>query len=374
MDVFAEKDHFNITLESVDFIDLLETTRKINIHFIFVIIIFGIIGHILTIFVYGKKRFRTNSSTVYILCLSINDCFFLIVHFFEDTIRTYIDIYLLDTEDSLTFIRYLNITDRFYSACVLTNYLRNVLRFISAYIVVAFTIQRVYITYSPLSSKFKSNKSAWFTVFSIFIISILTNLWILGFFELHIVISNQYCDIKKRLYKQYFVLTFIYTCLVILIPIVIIFIGNFLIIFQSHKNDSKRQSLQIKMNSNPNLLTKPLNPHCLEKTVRIKPHYFTTDQIIKNISTIANSSKRIRKTLTLISFSNALLNLPYLVTWSIFYSSAAFSSEQDLAEQNFLFALSQISEIFYILNYSVKFYVYMASGSVFRNQLKYSSI
>lgn len=137
MDVFAEKDHFNITLESVDYIDLLETTRKINIHFIFVIIIFGIIGHILTIFVYGKKRFRTNSSTVYILCLSINDCFFLIVHFFEDTIRTYIDIYLLDTEDSLTFIRYLNITDRFYSACVLTNYLRNVLRFISAYIVVA---------------------------------------------------------------------------------------------------------------------------------------------------------------------------------------------------------------------------------------------
>ena len=45
----------------------------------------------------------------------------------------------------------------------------------------------------------------------------------------------------------------------------------------------------------------------------------------------------------------------------------------DVVENNYLYAALKIAEIFYLLNYSIYFYIYYLSGSLFRNQLKYSS-
>ena len=68
--------------------DMILTTKKINIFLTFFIVIIGLCGHFLTILVYSKKRFRLNSSQIFLLCLAINDSLFLIVHFFEDTNRS----------------------------------------------------------------------------------------------------------------------------------------------------------------------------------------------------------------------------------------------------------------------------------------------
>ena len=46
---------------------------------------------------------------------------------------------------------------------------------------------------------------------------------------------------------------------------------------------------------------------------------------------------------------------------------------QDITEYNNQYAALKLAEILHLLNYSMNFYVYCASGSVFRNQLKYSS-
>jgi len=100
----------------------------------------------------------------------------------KDTIRTIKDSYSKEINQQ-SFIHILNIIDRNELACRLINYLRNSFRLISAYIIgfsikllffllhsflisnlllkinqVAFTIQRLFIVYKPLSNNFKSKK------------------------------------------------------------------------------------------------------------------------------------------------------------------------------------------------------------------------
>ena len=149
--------------------------------------------------VYLNKRFRINSSCVYLLCMAFSDGLFLILHFFEgnytlfgvlliyiwltesfknlDTVRTFQDVYLNNNSNELhngckymrtnnfendflsqyNWIKLLNITDRFDIICRSINYFRYLLRFVSAYIIVAFTIQRAYVVHSPLKDNFKVN-------------------------------------------------------------------------------------------------------------------------------------------------------------------------------------------------------------------------
>ena len=95
----------------------------------------------------------------------------------------------------------------------------------------AFTIQRAAVIHSPLKDKFKSKKSAWKTVASITIVGIILNSWVPFLFKIQTQSqeNKQYCDIKKEYSKEYFQITIIYISLIMLIPIIVIFIGNSII-------------------------------------------------------------------------------------------------------------------------------------------------
>ena len=86
---------------------------------------------------------------------------------------------------------------------------------------------------------------------------------------------------------------------------------------------------------------------------------------------MADDSKKITKTLVIISFSYALLNMPYLIIWAVYFYEIAFL-QADLPVKNYLFSALQICEIIHILNYCLNFYIYCCSSSIFRNQLSYS--
>jgi len=107
-------------------------TRKITAFISIGIICIGLIGHWLTIIVFGQKRFRKNPSNIYLLCLALNDSFFLCIHFFEDTIKSLNDSYSKQFDKMnpilVDFLERLNILERFEITCRLINYLRNVLR------------------------------------------------------------------------------------------------------------------------------------------------------------------------------------------------------------------------------------------------------
>ena len=372
-------------------IDRLEKSRKINLLVSIVFLIIGLIGHLLTIFVFIQKRFRKNSCDVYILCLAINDLLFLIIHFFEDTIRTFKDIFAVNKND-LKLLHSLNLIDNSMTSCLSMNYLRYVLRFISAYIIVAFTIQRLLSIHSPFSQRFKSTKSAWLTIGLLTCCSFIINIWVLFYFEIQSdetynnnVKSCEVKNEKKEWIREYFHITLAYIFIIILIPIIVIFVSNSIIIINIFQSCPKRNGLKMhKSTFNLKKKKKKNNNHKTEITsssstnndnnnkVKLRPYYLTIDQIINRVTNKANKSKKITKMLILISFSYAFLNLPYLVAWSFYYYGSIFHND-DVVENNYLYAALKIAEIFYLLNYSIYFYIYYLSGSLFRNQLKYSS-
>jgi len=374
-------------------IDRLEKSRKINLLVSIVFLIIGLIGHLLTIFVFIQKRFRKNSCDVYILCLAINDLLFLIIHFFEDTIRTFKDIVFAvnNNLNDLKLLHSLNLIDNSILSCLSMNYLRYVLRFISAYIIVAFTIQRLLSIHSPFSQRFKSTKSAWLTIGVLTCCSFLINIWVLFYFEIQSdetynnnVKSCEVKNEKKEWIREYFHITLAYIFIIILIPIIVIFVSNSIIIINIFQSCPKRNGLKMHK-STFNIKNKKKKKKTEitssgggssstnnDNKVKLRPYYLTIDQIINRVTNKANKSKKITKMLILISFSYAFLNLPYLVAWSFYYYGSIFHND-DVVENNYLYAALKIAEIFYLLNYSIYFYIYYLSGSLFRNQLKYSS-
>jgi hypothetical protein len=64
--------------------------------------------------------------------------------------------------EKTSLFEFINIADKFVTKCRLVNYFRYFLRFISAYIITVFTIQRTISIYNPIfQNKFSSPKLAW---------------------------------------------------------------------------------------------------------------------------------------------------------------------------------------------------------------------
>jgi hypothetical protein len=387
----------NIDLDEIndekDSIVFLNRAKLINICLTIIVFIIGFIGNLLIIYVFTHRRYRLNSSNVYLLCLAICDTCFLVIHLFEDTIRTLEDIIY---ENLIFHEKFkLNITDRYVTTCFMVNYLRYILRFISAYIIVTFTIQRAYIVYFPLRNKFKSKKSAWYTVVVILILSICLNFWIPYIFELKTNENDHtkstYCDVKTKWKNVYFIITIIYITLTILIPIIIVFVFNTIIIVKTRHADLKRkQNFRIINNFERIAITSKRKPQKLKIVIppNVTGNSTTTSSIGSRRSPISQhlitynlnrkskkneNSYKLANILILTSFSYAFFNLPYLITWFLFFYEIALN-ENNLIIKNYLFGTVQYAEIFYLLNYGAKFYIYCLSGSLFRHQLNSTSM
>ncbi len=364
--------------QSDDSIDFLSRTRHICFFATITVIVIGLLGNCVTIFVFSQKRFRINSSNIYLLCLAIIDSVFLIVHIFEDLIREYEEIFqeLNEFNDGMSQMMYaLNITDRFELACTLINFLRYFLRFVSAYIIVAFTIQRLILIFLPLNNKLKTKRSAWLVFWTVIMASFFLNIWTPFLFSVE-KNEDKRCDVVKEKSNLYFLITIVYTTLIMLVPIVVVFVCNFLIIYRIKKADTKRVELQIKKSitrSNRHDTSVIMKIKRQSAHLKLKPYYLPSKQIINNVcSKNVEDSKKLTKTLILISFSYAILNLPYLVSWCFFFYQSELN-DADASKKNYLFSAVQISKVLFILNYGLKFFIYCVTGRSFLNQLCYLS-
>ena len=163
-----------------------------------------------------------------------------------------------------------------------------------------------------------------------------------------------------------------------LIPVITIFVSNLLIIYKTKQDELNRLRL---LNSDSityrtrrtNTLIEAANstPKSQNDTqLKLKPYYFNINQRFK-VDFNTRSSKKILKTLIRVSFSYAILDLPYLTCWLVFFYCKNFK-HVDMVVDDYLFCALKIAEIFYVLNYGIKFFIYCASGSLFREHLKYS--
>lgn len=411
---------FNSALKFLNF------TKELNVIMVFIIILIGLVGNILAILVFIQKRFRKKSTEVFLLVLAISDGLFLITHFFEDTLRTYIDFYVRNNRAMIPFpyqhcnpnvtivdsskkneqsiYELINITDKFEVTCVLVNYFRYFLRFISAYIITLFTIQRTISIYKPIyQNKFSSPELAWKVVLSLIFIGGLFCSFVPYFFHLQKDSSNAvtvvYCDIDRNREKLYYYTraTIFYITIIMLIPITAIIVSNSLIIIQIYKARKKRKQLfsidkinkQKKLRRNYSIQeTNFNNQHddiLSDQTFDIDDiDERTKPYVLRHFLTIRfkkfnDNSQRVTHMLVLMSLSFAILNLPYFVTWCMFFYNEAFKNKNvsDLELTGFLhskyfFGFINIAETIYISNYGIHFYLYCASGKQFRRYLRTS--
>lgn len=245
------------------------------------------------------------------------------------------------------------------------------LRFTSAYVVCAFTVQRLFIVCLAPKNRFKSKKFAWITVLSILLVSLLVNVWVPFLFKIQTNESNQmYCDIRKEYKLEYFNITFVYICLIMFIPILTVFVCNSIIIFRAftvfkfNKNTVNNQPVSMTVKF---IKSKKLNSSCSENENESIIET-TVNQMIDHNEKQKNVNK-LAKILVWISISFAILNLPYFIAWCLFYYQVAFKKKNDFDYVNSLYGAVQITEIFFILNYSIQFYINCLTSIKFRKQV-----
>jgi hypothetical protein len=110
-----------------------------------------------------------------------------------------------------------------------------------------------------------------------------------------------------------------------LVPIIIIIISNYLIIFKTRKADINREQLQhVNSRQQLHIINTTRYQHKKEtedpelkgnNNYRLKPYYVAVNNQRNKINRKDGNSKKIAQTLFLVSFSYAFLNLPYLIAW-----------------------------------------------------------
>ena len=325
-----------------------EFVHKIILFSNLFVILSGLIGNLSTFLVFIQSRFRRNSTNIFLLVLAINDFFYLIFYFIDDSIITIQYTY----EIKMNFISDTLNDLKLYH---LIKYVRYVLRNISSYTVVIFTIQRLMLVYRPFSYRLKSKKSAWKLIFVIIFLSITSNIWILYKFNL----------------ENNFGLILAYIIYIILIPVLIILCSNIILIINLFKNNT------IILNISKSTTTESMNRLNNNQTTTTtttpinRPYYLSFNQFINKIALKANNPKHLTKMLLFISITYGLLNLQYLIVWSAVYQINSKLKNND-DQMNIHTIYLRISELIYLINFSMNFYIYCLSGSVFRKQLQYS--
>jgi len=247
------------------------------------------------------------------------------------------------------------------------------------------------VIYSPfIKRKVESNRIAWIVVASVVVVSGILNLWVPLFFNLRIKsngqLGEQYCDIDKKYSKYYFPITIIYVGLILLIPIIILFFCNILVIANIIKAKKKRDDMlgdfimmPIKLKIVRQTTESAISSHLLTPDIRHKELRLVSEssERLSLLSTGLNNNKKSKNTRTksthillLMSFSFSILNLPYFISWSTFFMRVAFNEQLDLVGRFQMFSILNICEIFYILDYAIHFFIYCVAGKKFRSQLK----
>lgn len=413
--------------------------RKFNVYTSLVLILVGTVANSLGVFVFVQRRYRKqHSSFIYLLFLCLCDALFLVVHLFEDTLRTLIDVhdqrhnaelaanackssspafngydeYRLDFVPSdhalLRLVNQLNLVDSFELPCQSVNFLRYFLRFLSAYLIVAFTLQRSFAIRFPLQSHtLESTRIVKYIIIGLVALGVSLNAWIPSYFHLMPVVKSTqnnntppvlstYCDVERDFGHTYFYFTFCYVLAVVLFPIFIIFISNSYIIH--HVIDSQKKRGLIIVNNttsrhrhahNSTECNAPTRNFLLvsNDSEELSSLHSTSggDRLMMRVMnrssnstrslsfcTPQHASSRITRMLLLMSFSYALLNLPYLIAWSVFVYKVAFQQSADVSLRHDLNSALQMCEILYVANYAGHFFIYCFSGKRFRRMLSKS--
>ncbi|XP_048730695.1 neurotensin receptor type 1-like isoform X2 [Ostrea edulis] len=295
------------------------------------ILIVGFLGNLLSLYVFLSRNMRGLSASTYLAALSTSDLLTLMFYVTVEWLRR--GLLYLRPEIKLTFID----VDGF---CQFQLYMSYMSRFLSAWLVVAFTGERYIGVCHPLKRRNICTKSGTRRIVgSIFVISAVVVLYkpILS----AVFVSSDgkhYCTTERDYNFVSFILDSIYAVLITLVPFIIISVLNILIMRRLIIRNKRKRECKI----------------------------ITEESIIRLEFTII---------LLAISFCFIGLNIPFFAVWLRNFLHSKYISNVDVLElytHNFEFwqgVLYITRSIFYI-NYCINFFLYSITGAYFRREVK----
>ena len=243
----------------------------------------------------------------------------------------------------------LNLVDLSRPLCKCSTYLRHTLRFAAHWIVVAFTLERLIVVYFPLQTSVICNPRSARRI-CLFILIISFFLPIYSFLMSDVSIDEKHkkleCDIINQYKRIYFYLTIIYGNLTLTFPIIIVCIVNILTVRQLLRAVRLRKKQQQEFTA-----TKKLNNANNEYV----------NAIVKN----QLENDKVTWMLVVISITFGILNFPYFILWLI----VCIIRVRGQIPSAYIESGKLIAEVFYLLNYSLYFFLYVISRRSFRKVL-----
>ncbi|CAG5134561.1 unnamed protein product [Candidula unifasciata] len=286
----------------------------------------GIVGNILSIVVFMSKNMRKLSASTYLAALSVSDICALFFYVFIDWLRRGLPYFPGKYE--ATFLEEQGL-------CQLQTYLSYVSRFVSAWIIVTFTVERYIGVCHPLKRKdICGSRSSQKVIASVIVIALVLMVYKPALTGRHentrIQQTVARCSRNPNLPLLSFILDSIFALSITFVPFLLISILNFFIIRRLYLRNRRY----------------------------LKKNIVTEESIIRMEFTVI---------LLVVSFVYVVLNLPYFYFWckrflEVFQSKSAFF---DHSEAELL-----VTRVVFYLNYCINFFLYSVTGAYFRKELK----
>ncbi|UJR22267.1 hypothetical protein I4U23_025328 [Adineta vaga] len=305
-----------------------------------ILVIVGMIGSLLSIKVFSSTKIRRNSSNEYLITMSFIVALLLFNYFCDEVLRALVHDFNVDLP--------LNLIDLSGPLCKCSTYFRHTLRFAAHWIVVAFTLERLIVVYFPLQTSVLCNpRSARRICFVIVILSFLLPFY--SFIMSDVIVNENRqlpeCDIMKRFNRIYFYLTIVYGNLTLTFPICIVCIVNVLTVRQLLRAGRLRKKQQQ-----------------LRQTKKIdSANKEYVNMIVKN----QLENDKVTWMLVVISITFGVLNFPYFILWLV----SCIIRVRGHRPSAYIESAKMIAEVFYLLNYSLYFFLYVISRRSFRKVL-----
>ncbi|XP_041361225.1 neurotensin receptor type 1-like [Gigantopelta aegis] len=303
--------------------------RQFYAYFTPMIMVIGIIGNSLSLNVFLSKNMRSLSASTYLAALSTSDLLALVFYvMIEWLIR---GIPVLYPDKRVTFMHVDGV-------CQMIMYLHYVSRFLSAWLVVAFTVERYIGVCHPLRRRdICTITSTRRIVLGLVIVSLILNV----FKPTLSIVSDvkgwgRMCTTKADYRHLSFILDSIFAVMITLVPFVIITCMNLLIVRKLVLRNKRQRACKV----------------------------ITEESII-----------RLEFTLILLAVSLCFIvfNIPYFVTWCKLFLTSKFihlDTFQDVGSFEYFQGTLWITRAIFYINYCINFFLYSITGTYFRRELK----
>ncbi len=369
------------------------------------LVIIGIIGNIISLQVFMRSGrcqpiiiqrhsliLLTLTNTIYLL----NFSYFKIVPkllesnmFNQSTIHFFENIYVMDTS--------------VYS-CKIVMYLLNAATCLNSFITTSFSLERAFVIKFPyLGINLRENHHKHFRIlgFFLFAFSLIMPSYTLFLADICIINNDSEpitrCNIPPEYQVLYFNMTVFFVLCTNLVPSVFIAISNLTIIHEIIKNSRNEVQRTLRIEENikffstcqrTDLETPDINELDTKIIPLIEYSHIESSNYNQSIisqkenssnhshnnhhniykrasSSIVHSNHLATKMLIAISISFLVLNVPYFVTWCVY----TYNRSGPLDYRKELYRYVKITEIFFLVNYSIAGYLYFASGKMYREHL-----